>query len=68
MRPGQEETDAEAEGADVDWRHPAFLGRWIVRHRGGGFRFWFDGDFVGHGNSLVLIVDRGESSRDQNEN
>ncbi len=64
--PRQKEAHAQAKGAQVDRLGPAQTDGLIFR-RGGGGGFWFrfDGDVVGHMDFLWLLVNRGESSRDQ---
>jgi hypothetical protein len=50
LRPRQKEADAQTGGAQVDQLRPAQTDGLIFRRAigGGGFRFRFDGDFVGH--------------------
>jgi hypothetical protein len=58
VRPRQKETDAQTKGAQVDQLCSAQTDGLIFGRRtgGGGFRFRFDGNLVGHSNSLWLMV------------
>ena len=65
VRPRQKEADAQADGSQIDQLRSAQGDRLIFRRGigGGGFRFRFDGDFVGHNDFLlIVIVNHGESS------